>query len=151
MKIALESGRFALIFLMFFTILSGMFYILLSSLQLQPASFEWLAIFGAIGLTYLLYRRKGWGEVFHKRTLILAIFSMLLLTLLIPDMTPTEISAHNQAYTYGFPFRFLTLYVDGGSPFLLMNLFSKQLVSWSIDITFVLNTILLYILYKPFN
>ncbi|GIN59966.1 hypothetical protein J8TS2_42850 [Lederbergia ruris] len=141
MKIILESLRFMFIFLMLLTILGGIAHLTFSSIGIAE-NYDWIAMIVAFSLTFVLYRYKGWGKAFDKKNLWMSVILMVLLSLVIPDVSPTHLHTTEYGYSYGFPFKFLTLYIENGSKFVIPNLFSGGITGWNVGMGLFGNIIL---------
>jgi|SRR5690625_536543 len=144
MKILIETLRFTLVFFVLSTIIGMITEISFLAIGIDPDKYSWIAIIGVFMLTIAIYRHKDWGRVFHKKLLWTALVSMILLTLFIPDVIPAHLHTDKYVYSYGFPFNFLTLYVEDGSKFLLPNLISKNFTGWSLGIMGMLGNFIIF-------
>lgn len=145
MKIVLESLRFYFIFFIFLTILVFITHLVLFAIGVDPEKYSWIAIVGAFITNLLLYKNRGWGKKYNNLILWSSFILIVLLILVIPDSSPSQFRASRYVYSYGFPFRFLTLYIENGTSFFIPNLFSKGITDWGMD-SFVLfvNFIIIY-------
>ncbi|TQS75054.1 hypothetical protein DX933_09880 [Ornithinibacillus gellani] len=146
MRVVLESLRFTAIVFLFFTLIAGMLYLVLIHADVNPDKYDWALVFVAGMFGIALYRYKGWGKVFDKKVLWTTLLFSLLMLVILPNVGPTQLYESKAAYSYGFPFHFLTLYVEHGSPFLIPNLLSGGLSGWSMNVGFLFNFLILYFL-----
>ena len=145
MRIVLESLRFTCVFFVFSTILGIIAYMLYSIIGIDFERYGWTAIIGVFVLTYLFYRNRGWGKVYNKKIVWISIILIMLLSLLIPDVTPEHLHTNKYAYSYGFPFNFITLYIKSGTKYLIPNLLSEGFPEWNIGTGILANFIIFYL------
>ncbi|MDQ0297769.1 peptidoglycan/LPS O-acetylase OafA/YrhL [Salibacterium salarium] len=145
MRVTLESFRFVFIFFVLLTVLSVMSYMIYYSIIGDNAEryYGWTAAIGTFVIMLFLYRNKGWGKGYIKKSILwLSLVLVVLLAMFIPDLSPTHLHTDRFVYSYGFPFNFLTVYSESGSKFLTPNLLSSGDVNMSIGI--LLNFIIFY-------
>src|SRR5690625_1281867 len=71
-------------------------------------------------------------------------FLFILFSILIPEASPSHLHTTKYVYAYGFPFKFLSIYVENGSKFLIPNLFSQGFTDWHLSINFLGNFLIFY-------
>lgn len=145
MKIILETLRFILLFSVLSTVIGIITQITFLAIGIDPNKYGWIAIFIAFIFMIRLYKNKNWDKKFNKKILWTALISIALLTIFIPDGSPTHLHTDRYAYSYGLPFNFLTLYVEGGSKFLFPNILSGNLTDWSVSIGLFGNFVIFYL------
>ncbi|WP_186580223.1 hypothetical protein [Aquibacillus kalidii] len=153
MKVILESFRFVFIFIVLEVALSLISYIILYPIigNIAEAYYGWTAAIGTFIIMFFLYRKKGWGkDYFNKSIFWLSVIFIVLLSLLIPDSTPEHFHATIYAYSYGFPFKFLTLYNESGAKFLIQNIFSGRFTRWDVSMGGILGNFILFYLFLQF-
>lgn len=85
-----------------------------------------------------------------KSILMLATAILLFLSSIIPDQTPTLLHTTKYAYTFGFPFPFVTIYSETSSGFILQHLSVNN--SYSVNIvSLIANIILIYLVMTFFR
>ncbi|UOQ46842.1 hypothetical protein MUN88_12125 [Gracilibacillus caseinilyticus] len=139
MKITLETFRFALLLVLFGTVLSFISYMLLYPMIGENAEryYSWVATIGSFVLLLFLYQKKGWGKGYFKKSILwLSLGLVVLLAMFIPDLSPAHHYSNVFVYSYGFPISFLTVRSEGGSSFLATNLLSDSDVSMDGGIIF---------------
>lgn len=150
MKIVLESLRFTAIFfalLLLFGLLTHLIYPLIG---MNPEKFEWTGMIGVCIVIFAIYQNRGWGKIFNKKIFWSSIVLVILSSIIIPSVSPDHLHTSKYAYSYGFPFTFLTIYIENGTKFLLPNLFSGQLTQWSMGIGMLGNFLLFYFILQLF-
>ncbi|WP_407272530.1 hypothetical protein [Radiobacillus sp. PE A8.2] len=148
MKILLESLRFTFIFFILLTIVGVVNYLILSSIGINAENYGWIAIIYVFVILYFLYKHKGWSSVYNPKILWTSVGFIVLLSLLIPDLTPEHLHTTIYAYSFGFPFHIFTLYIDNGSNFLLSNIFSGGITGWNMSMGILGNFILFYFFFR---
>lgn len=144
MRVMLESLRFTFIFFVCTTILSFAVSMTYEMIGLNTTIYDWTIVMGAFVLMIVLYKLKGWGKVYNKTILWTSVTFITIFTMLIPDRLPVHLHSDKFAYAYGFPFKFLTIYVENGNKFLLPNLMSKGSIDWSLDLDILVNFLVVY-------
>ncbi len=144
MRIILELLRFSLIFFALSTMIGIITQITFLATGIDPEKHGWISVIIVFILIFALYRNKGWGKVFNKKILWTTLISMILLAIFIPDVAPAHLHTDRYAYSYGFPFNFLTLHIENGTKLLIPNLFSGKFVSWSLSMGMLGNFVIFY-------
>ncbi len=144
MKIVLETLRFIFIFFILSTIFSGIYHLAFSETMSDAEKYSWCIFAVSFIFMLVLYGRMGWGKVFNKKILWASVTFIVLLTLIIPDVSPAQLHSGVYVYSYGFPFKFFTLHVEDGTKFVLTNLFSEGMTTWHADMWMFVNFILFY-------
>lgn len=155
MKVILELIRFTFIFFLTLTILGAVSDLTLSMVGVTE-QYGLLAIIGSFILVSILYKKRGWDKVFNKKILWSSVIAIVLLLVIIPDLSPTHLHTTKYTYSYGFPFKFLTLYIENGTRFLIPNLFTGEMTGWVANLGVIGNFIFFYfslrfIVYKFMN
>ncbi|WP_416150830.1 hypothetical protein ACM26V_07645 [Salipaludibacillus sp. HK11] len=141
MRIVLESLRFIFIFFILSTILGVVTHLILLSIGVNADKYSWTAVFGVFLLMFALYRNRGWGKGYNKSIIWFSVSLIVLLSLLIPDLTPVNLHTNKYSYSYGFPFEFLTVNSETGTTFLLPKLLNGASISfdiWNILVNFLI-------------
>lgn len=146
LKVLLEMLRFTVLFFILSTLLGMLTFWTLSISGLNTAHSDWIVMILVLSVLFTLYRIKGWYKAFDNQVLWISITAIILLVVIVPAFSPVSVNATRTAYSYGFPFHFLTLYIDDGSNFLIPNLFSSGYKGWSLSIGLLLNFIFFYFL-----
>lgn len=66
MKVILESFRFLFISIVLLTFLGGIAYLTYSTTGVNLESYDWILVITAFILTLYIFKKKGWGKVYHK-------------------------------------------------------------------------------------
>lgn len=150
MKIVLESLRFTAIVFILLPIFGLLTHLIYPLINMNPEKYEWTALIGVFIVMFFIYRNRGWGQVFNKKILWSSIILVILLSIVLPSMAPEHLHTSKYAYSYGFPFTFLTIYIEDGTKFLLPNLFSGQFAEWSMEIGILGNILFFYFILQHF-
>lgn len=148
MRIILEVLRFMLVFFIIAT-LTGLATVIitgpiLTNFGLHPDEFVWIGFVIAIPVVYAIYKKKKWGNVMDRKIFWTSIAAIILLLAITPAATTEFLHTSKYAQSYGFPFPFLTLYVENGSQFLLPNLLSGKLTGSALHTGVFINFLLIY-------
>ncbi|MDY0407847.1 hypothetical protein ACFFIS_12740 [Virgibacillus soli] len=146
MRMVIETLRFIAVFYSILVVFGTITYLTFLTFDMNIDTYSWILIMFVFILTVVLYQTKGWGKVYHNKVLWTSVILIILTSILFPDVSPTHLHSNVYAYSYGFPFKFLTIYIENGNTFVIPNLFSKKNASWSIDTTIFANFILWYFL-----
>lgn len=144
MKVILESFRFLFISIVLLTFLGGIAYLTYSTTGVNLESYDWILVITAFILTLYIFKKKGWGKVYHKTFFWTSLIMVIFFSILIPEASPSHLHATKYVYAYGFPFKFLNIYVENGSKFLIPNLFSQGFAGWHLSINFLGNFLIFY-------
>ncbi|MCT2535312.1 hypothetical protein NC661_21110 [Aquibacillus koreensis] len=144
MRVVLESLRFVIIFSLLWTMIGAITHLTLLSLGVIVEPYIWIAFVGVLIFMFALYRNRGWGIFFNKKILCTSVILIILFVLFIPDSSPAHLHTTKYVYSYGFPFQFLTLYVENGNEFVISNLFSGGITAWDLSMGVFGNFILFY-------
>ncbi|ENH96061.1 hypothetical protein J416_12689 [Gracilibacillus halophilus YIM-C55.5] len=129
MRVALESLRFVVIFVLMAVLLNFISFLMYYPIFGENAEryIGWTAFIGSLVIMFFLYRKKEWGKgVFNKQILFLSLVMVILLATLIPDFTPDHFGSDRFVYSYGFPFPFITIYSVVDAHFVIPNLFFNR-------------------------
>ncbi|WP_073200167.1 hypothetical protein [Gracilibacillus kekensis] len=145
MSVLIETLRFASLFFIVPMLLLIPIYFVLSMVGVNAENYLWTTmIFGFI-IIFILYRRNKWGQgAIQLTTSLFAIGLVIVTSLFIPDVSPTHIHTEKYAYTYGFPFEYITIYIEEGEKFLIINLWSQEITGASVSFGIFGNFIIFY-------
>lgn len=146
MKRLLGFIVFVLMFFVSLTLSSVIFYWIFSITGINFDKYGWTGVFGAFIVMYFIYRNKNLSDIFKSKMIWISIAGVVFLTLIIPNGAPAYHNTEIFAYSYGFPLKFLTLYLEEGSGFLIPNLFSSNIKDWSLTGGFLVNFMFFYLI-----
>src|SRR5690625_31325 len=144
MKVIVESFRFLFISIVLLTFLGGIAYLTYSTTGFNVESYDGILVITACIITLYIFKKKGWGRVYHKELLCSLIILVILFTILIPEASSSHLHTTKYVYDYGFPFKFSSIYVENGSTFLIPNLFSQGFTDWHLSTNFLGNFLIFY-------
>ena len=148
MRIILEVLRFMLLYFLLTTVIGALIVILTGPIFIQfgldPENYTWMGIILAIPVILAIYKKKEWGNVFDRKILWTSITAIVLLLAITPALSSENLYSSQYAVNYGFPFDFITLYVDGGSSLLLPSIFSGKVTGVAMDAGVFVNFLIIY-------
>ena len=151
MRIILEVLRFMLLYFLLTTVIGGLIVILTDPILIQfgldSDNYIWMGIILAIPVILAIYKKKEWGNVFDRKILWTSIAAIVLLLATTPALSSENIYSSRYAVSYGFPFEFITLYVEGRSTFLLPSIFSGNVTSVAMNAVVFFNFLILYFIF----
>ncbi|WP_062049411.1 hypothetical protein [Bacillus sp. JCM 19034] len=151
MRVILETIRFVFIFFISLTILGILLQLIYLFAGVDTDKYDWTVIAAGLIFMFLLYKNRGWAKVYNRTFLTSSIIFIILLTLIIPDNSPTHLHSTKYAYSYGFPFEFITIYIEDGTNYLLPNLLANPTIYWNVTPGIFLNFILIYFAFHFIN
>src|SRR5699024_1133361 len=92
--------------------------------------------------------RKVGGRYIIKHFFWTSLIMVIFFSILIPEASPSHLHATKYVYAYGFPFKFLNIYVEKGSKYLIPNLFSQGGAWWQLSINFLCNFLIFYFAFR---
>lgn len=145
MKRLLQFIVFVLMFFVSLMLSSVILYWIFSITGINFEKYGWTGVFGAFIAIYFIYRNQDLSNLFSSKMIWLSIAGVVLLTLIIPNGSPAYHHTDIFIYSYGFPLKFLTLYLQDGANYLIPNLFSTNIKDWSLTGGFLFNFIFFYL------